>query len=170
MKKIIFTILLIGSAHLLFAQYLHYWDNSHPRRYEQPVENPKPVEEPKPREIMPAVITKPVKINPITLVRSIALPVATITIPPRIVRPPMIFHDWPDKCPALSGSLPVFNNYVPAEIALIVTEKFKGHLYSICSYQGPHKQLQYKLKICSGGMIRYEYADHKGNIISEDKP
>lgn len=167
MKKIIFTILLIGSAHLLFAQYLHYWDNSHPRRYEQPVENPKPVEEPKPPEMMPAVITKPVKINPITLVRSVTLPVATITIPPRIIRPPMIFHDWPDKCPGLTGAVPVLNNYVPPEIVLIITEKYKGHLYSISTNNGTDNKPEYKLKVCKDGMIRYEYANFKGEIMAD---
>ena len=173
MKKIIFTILFIGLVPTLFAQYLHYWDNSR-RHYVQPAAKPAPPPTPEPVEIKkpepaPLPLAPPVKIEATTLITSTTLPFNTIPDPPKFDRPPMIFHDWPDKCPALSGSLPVFNNYVPAAIALIITEKFKGHLYSISSYQGPHNQLQYKLKICSGGMIKYEYADHKGNIISEEE-
>lgn len=172
MKKIIFTILFIGSTHLLFAQYLHYWDHSRPRSYSAPMpeKNTPPTVIIKPKQDDPPMeIAKAVRIDPITLVSAIWLPVNKVADAPKFVREPVIFHEWPDKCPALSGSLPVFNNYVPAEIAIIITEKFKGHLYSISSYHGLHNQLQYKLKICSGGMIKYEYADHKGNIIPEDE-
>ncbi len=172
MKKIIFTIFFIGSTHLLFAQYLHYWDHSRPPNYTAPVpeKNTPPAVINKPEENDPPIeITKPLKIDPITLVSAVWLPVNQVAVAPKFDRPPMIFHEWPDKCPALSGSLPVLDNYVPAEIVIIITEKFKGHLYSISSYNGPDNQLQYKLKVCSGGMIKYEYADHKGNIISEEE-
>jgi hypothetical protein len=27
---------------------------------------------------------------------------------------------------------------------------------------------EYKLKVCEDGMIKYEYADYKGNIISKE--
>jgi len=42
-------------------------------------------------------------------------------------------------------------------------------LYSISSYKGPDNKPQYKLKICSGGRIKYEYADAKGQVITEQK-
>ena len=176
MKKIIFTILLITGTHTLFAQYLHYWDNSRPR-YVQPAEKPaappavenKPVEIIKPAPPAPLPLTAPVKIQATTLIASTTVPFNAVTGPPKFDRPPMIFHDWPDKCPAFTGALPVLNSYVPPEIALIITEKFEGHLYSISSYKGPDNQPQYKLKICSGGMIKYEYADAKGRVMNEKK-
>ncbi|HZW70334.1 MAG TPA: hypothetical protein VFF57_05635, partial [Hanamia sp.] len=92
-----------------------------------------------------------------------------VVIPLLPVREPMIFHDWPDKCPGLSGAMPVLINYVPAEIVLIITEKFKGHLYSISTNAGPNNRPQYKLKVCEDGMIQYKYADYKGDIISENE-
>jgi len=175
MKKIIFTMLFIAGAHPLFAQYLHYWDNSRPR-YQQPAAQPsapvenKPVEITKP-PVKPAAlpITAPVKLEAMTLIVSTTAAFNSVSGPPKFDRPPMIFHDWPDKCPAFTGALPVLNNYVPPEIQLIITEKFEGHLYSISSYQGPDNKPQYKLKICSGGMIKYEYADAKGNVMSGKK-
>jgi hypothetical protein len=131
-----------------------------------PVEKP-PVEIKMPEE-MPPEITKPLKLNATTLISSVSLPFNTATVPPMIVREPMIFHDWPDKCPGLTGAVPVLNNYVPATIVLIITEKFKGHLYSISTTKGPDNQQQYKLKVCEDGMIQYEYADYKGNIIPKE--
>lgn len=174
MKKIFFTILLLVGSHGLFAQYLHYWDNSQPRRNVQPAEtpkpaeNPNPVEKPKPEEIVESpVILYPVKIDPKTLVSSIMVSFNTVTVPPKIIRPPMIFHDWPDKCPGLSGAMPVLNNYVPPEIVLIVTEKYKGHLYSISTNKGADNKPEYKLKVCKDGMIRYEFANFKGEIMAD---
>ncbi len=169
MAKIIFIFLLIVSTNSLSAQYLHYWDDSHPRRV-QPSQNPQPVENKKPEEIIaPPEITKAVKIGQVRLVNSVTVPLNKITDAPKIIRAPFIFHQWPDRCPGLSGSLPVINNYVPKEIVLIVTEKFKGHLYSISSYKGPDDKQEYKLKVCADGMIKYEYADVKGNIIAESE-
>lgn len=172
MKKLIITILLMIGIHALQAQYLHYWDDSRPHRQAPPAEKPKPPVEKEPEEIkMPEEIaleiTKPWKVDAITLISFVTLPFNTVTIPPMIVREPMVFHDWPDKCPGLTGAMPVLINYVPAEIVLIVTEKFKGHLYSISTNKGPDNMPQYKLKVCEDGMIQYEYADYKGNIISE---
>lgn len=171
MKELIFTILLMTSIHYLQAQYLHYWDDSRPRRG-QPVEKTRPAVQEKPVEIkapeeIPIEITKPLRMNAPTLIRFVTLPHNTVNVPPLIVREPMIFHDWPDKCPGLTGAVPVLNNYVPATIVLIVTEKFKGHLYSISTNKGPDNKPQYKLKVCEDGMIQYEYADYKGNIISK---
>jgi len=177
MKKIIFTMLLIAGSHTLFAQYLHYWDNSRPR-YAQPPEKPappppvenKPVEIPTPPPPpKPLPLTAPVRLDAATLIVSTTVPFNSVTGPPKFDRPPMIFHDWPDKCPAFTGALPVLNNYVPPEIVLIINEKFEGHLYSISSYKGPDNKPQYKLKICSGGRIKYEYADAKGKLMGEEK-
>lgn len=132
-----------------------------------PEKNPPPQVVNQPEENGPPIkITQMVRMDPLGSVNTVWLPVNQVDPVPKFVREPVIFHEWPDRCPALSGSLPVLNNYVPAEMVLIITEKFKGHLYSISSYHGPHNTIQYKLKVCSGGLIRYEYADHKGNIIA----
>lgn len=79
----------------------------------------------------------------------------------------VIYHDWPDLCPGLSGAIPVLKSYVPKDIVLILTEKFKGHLYSIISNKGADNKLQYKLKVCADGQIKYEYADEAGNLITK---
>jgi hypothetical protein len=173
MKKWLLTIFLMIVIHALQAQYLHYWDDSRPRRQAPAPKKPTPPVEKPPVEIkmpeeMPPEITKPLKLNATTLISSVSLPFNTATVPPMIVREPMIFHDWPDKCPGLTGAVPVLNNYVPATIVLIITEKFKGHLYSISTTKGPDNQPQYKLKVCEDGMIQYEYADYKGNIIPKE--
>lgn len=79
----------------------------------------------------------------------------------------VVYHEWPDKCPAISGSIPVLTNYVPRELTLKLTEIYKGHLYSITSLRIDNNKLQYKLKICVKGEIRFEYADETGNIIKK---
>lgn len=166
MKKIIFILLLIISTHYLSAQYLHYWDDSRPRRNTQAPPKPAPVEVPKPVEIVaPRIITKPVMVDPIILADAVTINTAVLTKAPKVIRAPLIFHQWPDLCPGLSGSIPVLNNYVPKEILLILKEKFKGHLYSISSYKGQDGRQEYKLKVCAGGMIKYEYANGFGNIM-----
>ncbi len=174
MKKLILSILFIVGTHSLFAQYLHYWDNSRPRRYVQQAEKPAPPVENKPVEVkkpevkeVPLPLTPPVKIEPISLIASTNVPFNTVTGPPKFDRPPMIFHDWPDKCPGLTGAVPVLLNYVPAEIVLMVTEKYKGHLYSITTNKGADNKPEYKLKVCKNGMIRYEYANYKGEIMPD---
>lgn len=162
------------SAQCLLAQYLHYWDNSRPRGYvESAPEKPPPPPPPQPvaipvvKEDPPMEITKPLKIDAKTLITGVTASVNKVGDAPKFDRKPVIFHDWPDRCPAFTGALPVLNNYVPPEIALIITEKFEGHLYSISSYTGPDNKPQYKLKICSGGMIKYEYADAKGTVMDD---
>jgi len=168
MKKFIFILLLIISTNQLFAQYLHYWDDSRPRRNTQATPKPDPVVKEKPVEIIdPPEITNPVKIDPIILVSSVTINSTAAIHAPKIIRPPFIFHHWPDLCPGLSGSIPVLNNYVPKEILLILKEKFKGHLYSISSYKGQDGRQEYKLKVCADGMIKYEYANAMGNILTE---
>ncbi len=166
-------ILLTVCVHAVQAQYLHYWDDSRPRRQAASAPTPKPPVEKQtvviPEIPPPPVITNPLQLKAPTLINAVTLPFNQVVIPPMIVREPMIFHDWPDKCPGLTGAMPVLINYVPAEIVLIVTEKFKGHLYSISTNKGPENRPQYKLKVCEDGMIQYEYADYKGNIISKKK-
>jgi hypothetical protein len=34
----------------------------------------------------------------------------------------VVYHQWPDKCPAISGSIPVLTNYVPREMVQKLTE------------------------------------------------
>jgi hypothetical protein len=173
MKKLAFLVCMLIGAHALHAQYLHYWDDSKPRRRSVPA--PKPQQHPVEKEIVdvkpvieaPPEIAPPLKIEAGALVTSVTLATNKITPLPEIVRKPVVFHDWPDKCPGLTGAVPVLINYVPAEIVIIVSEKFKGHLYSISTNKGPDNLPQYKLKVCEDGMIQYEYADYKGNIISE---
>jgi hypothetical protein len=175
MKKLILALFLTICAHVLQAQYLHYWDDSRPRRRAQPAQKQNPpaeknlepvkVIEKKPE---PPVITSPLRLKAATLITAVTLPVNKVALLPEIIREPVIFHDWPDQCPGLTGAVPVLINYVPAEIVLIVTEKFKGHLYSICTNKGPDDMPEYKLKVCEDGMIKYEYADYKGNIISKE--
>jgi hypothetical protein len=79
----------------------------------------------------------------------------------------VVYHDWPDRCPALSGSIPVLTNYVPEELVLKLTEIYKGHLYSISSLKAVNDKLQYKLKVCIKGELKFEYADETGTIITK---
>jgi hypothetical protein len=76
-----------------------------------------------------------------------------------------IYHDWPDRCPGVAGSIPVLTNYVPMDIVQKLTEIYKGHLYSITSRKADKDKLQYKLQICVKGETKYEYADETGTII-----
>lgn len=173
MKKLIITLVILFAANHLFAQYLHYWDNSKRERYVQPTEQappppPQAPAQPKP-DVAPAPLplTNPVKLDVPDLVSSTFVPFNTVTGPPKFDRPPMVFHEWPDKCPGLSGAVPVLLNYVPAEIVVIVSEKYKGHLYSICTNKGANNKPEYKLKVCKNGMIVYEYANYKGEIMAD---
>ena len=173
MKKIICTILLITLTQVLFSQYLHYWDNSR-RRNAQPAEQSAPPPENKPVPVQqpeekpaPLPIANPVTLSAATLVIATNIPFNTVSDLPKIYRPPMIFHDWPDKCPGLTGAVPVLLNYVPAEIVLMVTEKYEGHLYSISTNKSANGKPEYKLKVCKNGMIRYEYANYKGEIMAD---
>ena len=78
----------------------------------------------------------------------------------------IVYHEWPDRCPAATGSIPVLTNYVPREMVLKLTEIYKGHLYSITSFKAADGKLQYKLKVCVKGELNFAYADETGNIIS----
>jgi hypothetical protein len=87
--------------------------------------------------------------------------------PAKPVMDSVVYHDWPDRCPAVSGSIPVLTNYVSRELVLKLTEIYKGHLYSITSLKADNDKLQYKLKVCLKGEIKFEYADETGNIITK---
>ena len=76
----------------------------------------------------------------------------------------IVYHQWPDRCPAISGSIPVLTNYVPSELVLKLTEIYKGHLYSITSLAAGNGKLQYKLQVCVKGELIFEYADENGII------
>jgi len=76
----------------------------------------------------------------------------------------VVYHQWPDKCPAISGSIPVLANYVPREMVLKLTEIYKGHLYSITSLVTSGGKLQYKLQVCVKGTLTFEYADENGVV------
>ncbi len=177
MKKWIIAAVIMICVHDLHAQYLHYWDDSRPRRQMRPAPKPeppaeKPVVVASPKEEVPPpppVIAKPVSVQVPVLIAGVTVAANFVVIPILPMREPLVFHDWPDKCPGLSGAMPVLINYVPAEIVLIVTEKFKGHLYSISTNTGPDNRPQYKLKVCEDGMIQYKYANYKGDIISENE-
>lgn len=79
----------------------------------------------------------------------------------------VVYHEWPDRCPAISGSIPVLTNYVPGELVLKLTEIFKGHLYSITSLAAGNGKLKYKLQVCVKGELVFEFADDNGVIISK---
>ena len=87
--------------------------------------------------------------------------------PAAVTEEKVVYHDWPDRCPALSGSIPVLTNYVPPELIPKLTEFFKGHLYSITSIKVAANKMQYKLKVCENGEIKIKYADESGNLIKE---
>lgn len=87
--------------------------------------------------------------------------------PATVTEEKVVYHDWPDRCPALSGSIPVLANFVPQELIPKLTEFFKGHLYSITSIKVADNKIQYKLKVCENGEIKTEYADESGNLIKK---
>ena len=79
----------------------------------------------------------------------------------------VVYHVWPDRCPAISGSIPVLTNYVPKEMVLKLTEIYEGHLYSITSLKADNNKLRYKLKVCVKGELKFQYADETGTIITK---
>lgn len=87
--------------------------------------------------------------------------------PAKPVQDSVVYHEWPDRCPGQSGSIPVLTSYVPRELVLRLTEIYKGHLYSISSIRTANNKPGYKLSVCVKGEIKFEYADEAGNIISK---
>jgi len=89
------------------------------------------------------------------------------TVPAKVTEQKVIYHHWPDRCPGLSSSIPVLKSYVPRELVLKLTEKYKGYLYAITSVKGAGNKREYKLKVCADGAIKYEYADETGDVIKK---
>ena len=77
----------------------------------------------------------------------------------------VVYHEWPDCCPGLKGAIPILVTYVPREIFLKLREKYKGHLYSIAGILVENRKQAYKLRICEGNDVKYEYADEEGNLM-----
>jgi hypothetical protein len=165
MKSLV-AILLFFISNNLSAQYLYYKDKSNTNRTAQPATEiikvtEKPVEQP---------------VKPVTHIRNFIPPKGNIIEPSintvvvsDLITPlfdsQIIYHTWPDLCPGRPGSIPVLNNYVPHELVLKLTEIFQGHLYAITSIKVDNGKMNYQLKVCVNGEIKYEQANESGNII-----
>ena len=77
----------------------------------------------------------------------------------------VVYHDWPDCCPGMKGSIPILVTYVPHELVLKLKEKYQGHLYSIAGMKVPVDRTAYKLRICDGNDVKYAFADEEGNLM-----
>jgi hypothetical protein len=180
MPRIIFIILLIITGNNLFAQYLHYSDTRNindKTSHAQTAPTTVPDTPPKViKDTVRLVLKDTVKVMVRDTVKTVVHDTLrlmvrdtieivvhdTVNICPTNV----VYHKWPDRCPGLSGSIPVVNNYIPPEMVLKLTEIYKGHLYSISSSRNAGNKMQYKLKVCENGVIKFEYADENGDIIS----
>lgn len=173
MPKIIFFIFFIATSNCIFAQYVHYSDKRNintttAAKATQPVPKPiikdtiiirqKDTVRQVVRDTIKIIVRDTIRIRDTVVIRdTVRLPADTI-----------IYHQWPDKCPGLSGATPVLTNYVPKEIVLKLTEIYKGHLYSISSIKVANNKLEYKLKVCENGEIKFEYANEHGDIIKSN--
>ena len=176
MPKIIFTLVFILSCNFLFAQYIHYSDKRNINKAAPASNSMQAPVQASPitkdtviitlrdtvkqvvRDTVKIIVKDTVRIRDTVIIRdTVRLPADTI-----------IYHEWPDKCPGLSGATPVLTNYVPKEMVLKLTEIYKGYLYSISSIKVANNKLEYKLKVCENGVIKFEYADENGNIISKN--
>lgn len=177
MPRIFFTIILILIADCLFAQYVHYSDTRNINDKSQHAEaDPKPAPGVV-KQVVRDTVRDTVKIVVHDTIRVIVRDTIKITSTDtvkiavhdtvRIAQNKVVYHKWPDRCPGLSGAVPVLTNYVPKEIVPKVTEIYKGHLYSITSIKVANNKLNYKLKVCENGIIKLEYADENGNIITQ---
>lgn len=173
MPRISFTILLILAGNCLFAQYVHYSDKRNINN-----NNQRSVAAPKPAaNSVKTVIRDTVKIVVHDTIRVVIRDTIKITARDtvkiivhdtvRVATDKVVYHKWPDRCPGLSGAVPVLTNYVPKDIIPKITEIYKGHLYSITSIKAANNKLNYKLKVCENGEIKFEYADEKGDIIKK---
>lgn len=171
MTKIILIVLFTLSGNGVFAQYLHYSDKRH-------IDNTAPAAtaiQPAPKPIVKDTViirekdtVKQVVGDTIRIIVRDTIRIRDTLIIRDTVRLPsdtIIYHQWQDKCPGLSGATPVLTNYVSKEIVLKLTEIYKGHLYSISTIKAVNNKLGYKLKVCENGEIRFEYADEHGEII-----
>lgn len=183
MAKIIILFLLIITGKGLFAQYVHYSDkrninNSTPRAEAAPKAAPA-TQQVIVHDTVRIIVRDTVKIKlrdtVKTLVhdtiRTFKRDTIEIVVHDTINTCPtqVVYHKWPDKCPGLSGATPVLLNYIPKEIVLKLTEIYKGYLFSISSNKIAGNKVEYKLKVCEHGAIKFEYADANGNIIPSPK-
>lgn len=177
MPRIFFTIVLVVTANCLFAQYVHYSDtrniNSKNQRSEaapKPVPNIiKQIIKDTVRDTVKIMVHDTVRVVVRDTIRLIARDTVKIVVHDtlRVAPDKVVYHKWPDRCPGLSGAVPVLTNYVPKEIVPKITEIYKGHLYSITSIKVANNKLNYKLKVCENGEIKFEYADENGDIITQ---
>jgi hypothetical protein len=179
MSKTVFTILLVIIYNCAFAQYIHYSDKRsvYPAApAEAPPKTPQAEPKIQPKDTIKIIVRDTVKqfvrdtiriiIRDTIVIRDTVVVRDTIRLGPNKV----VYHQWPDKCPGLSGAVPVLLNYIPKEMVLKLTEIFEGHLYSISSIKLAVNKIGYKLKVCEGGQIKYEYADEDGNIVTKQMP
>ena len=179
MSKTIITILFVIIYQCVFAQYIHYSDKrnvypatpaeSAPKTPQaqpriQPIDTVKIIV----RDTVKQVVRDTIKI----LIRDTIVIRDTVVLRDTIRLAPdkVVYHQWPDKCPGLSGAVPVLLNYIPKDIVPKLTEIFEGHLYSISSIKLNGNKVGYKLKVCENGEIKFEYADATGNIITHYVP
>ena len=184
MAKIFFTLLLITTGNILFAQYVHYSDK-------RKITNTEPVATTSPklikdttakviRDTVRIVVKDTVKVTVKDTLRTVVHDTLKVMVRDTVeivihdtvnVCPTeTVYHKWPDRCPGLSGAIPVLSNYIAPEMVLKLTEIYKGHLYSISSSKNNNNKVLYKLKVCENGVIKFEYADENGNIISRKSP
>jgi hypothetical protein len=176
MPRIILTILLITGGTDLFAQYIHYSDKRNINNTASPVQTvPAEVKDTVTkvgrdtvtitfRDTLKTIVHDTLKVMVHDTIEIVVHD--TINVCPTGI----VYHKWPDKCPGLSGAVPVLLNYINPEMVLKLTEIYKGYLYSISSTMNADHRLQYKLKVCEKGVIKFEYADENGNIISKSSP
>ncbi len=169
--KILIPILLLIASNSLSAQYLHYEDRSQINKNAKPA---KPVRDTITRvsePVAPAVYQGTYSRVLIALKGNLVAPVAgSITVNDLlvpIIDSEVVYHTWPDKCPGMAGSIPVLNNYVPPLMVLKLTEIYQGHLYAITTIKIDRDELQYELKVCVNGVIRYDFADEDGIIVAK---
>lgn len=177
MPRIFFTILLIVTGNCLFAQYIHYSDTRNINNKSERTEaaskaapnTEKQVIKDTVRDTVKIVIHDTVRVVIRDTIRITARDTVKIVVHDTVNVAPekVVYHKWPDRCPGLSGAVPVLTNYVPKEMVPKLTEIYKGHLYSITSIKVANNKLNYKLKVCENGEIKFEYADENGDIITK---
>lgn len=179
MSKTVFTILFVIIYQCVVAQYIHYSDkrNVQPAAPAQAAPKaPQAALKTQPKDTIKIIVRDTVKqvvhdtikiiVRDTIVIHDTVVVRDTIRLAPNKI----VYHHWPDKCPGLSGAVPVLLNYIPKEMVLKITEIFEGHLYSISSIKLAGNKIGYKLKVCEGGQIQYEYADEDGNIVTKQKP
>ena len=179
MSRLFFTLLLIFFTMGVFAQYVHYSDKRKLDNNTQPGQTtPAPLQKaPTPvikrdtlTDTLRTVVHDTLKVVVRDTVHVVVRDTVRITDTIRVtihdtVRSAPVYHKWPDRCPGLSGAVPVLTNYVPRELVPKLTEMFKGHLYSITSVKVPGNKFNYKMRVCENGEIKFEYANENGDLI-----